>query len=48
MRKTLLHMKELLKGNQMIGENDFLEPMRHEKEVNQRKAVNWAKSLIEK
>lgn len=47
-RKTLLHMKEFLKENQIIGEFDFLEPMRHEKEVNQRKAVIWAKSLIEK
>lgn len=44
-RKTLDNMREFLKGNFILGENDFLEPLNHEKENNRKKAITWAKHI---
>lgn len=44
--KTLENMKKLLDGNMVIGECDFLEPLSYEKENNKKKAIVWAKKIV--
>ncbi|MFH1855715.1 MAG: hypothetical protein ABH836_00610 [Candidatus Omnitrophota bacterium] len=41
-------MKVALKGNQIVGEVDFKEPLRNNKEKNIEKAKKWAKDIIAK
>lgn len=43
--KTFEHMKKALSGNQFIGEIDFLEPIKYETQLSQKKAVKWARNL---
>ena len=38
-------MKECLKGNIIIGENDFLEPLKYRKEENLKKIIEWANNI---
>ena len=41
--KTLEKMKEELRENHIIGEIDFVEPLKHDKERNAEKAKRWAR-----
>lgn len=43
--KTLENMKELLNGNIILGENDFMEPVSYEQEDSRKKAITWAKKM---
>lgn len=43
--KTFEHMKKALSGNLFIGEIDFLEPIKYETQLSQKKAVKWARNL---
>lgn len=38
-------MKEHLKENSIIGENDFLEPLKHRREENLKKIIDWANNI---
>ena len=44
--KTLEKMREKLTGNEIIGETDFITPIRHNKEQNGEKAKDWAKEVL--
>lgn len=44
--KTLVKMKDRLAGNDIIGEIDFKEPLRYNKDACSDKALSWAKGLI--
>lgn len=46
--KTLNNMKEALQGNEFIGEIDFIEPLKKNKENDGEKARQWTKEIIEK
>jgi len=43
--RTLEKMKESLLGNEIIGEIDFIEPLKRDKESNKEKARKWAKEM---
>ncbi|MBI5874210.1 MAG: NAD(P)H-dependent oxidoreductase [Candidatus Omnitrophica bacterium] len=43
--KTLEKMKEQLSGNEFIGEMDFVEPLKQDKEQNAVLAAQWAKQI---
>ncbi|WP_133013713.1 flavodoxin family protein [Clostridium cuniculi] len=43
--KTIEKIKECLKGNIIIGENDFLEPLKYRKEENLKKIIEWANNI---
>jgi flavodoxin len=43
--KTLEGMKDRLKGNTIIGQMDFRDPLRHNKEANAARAGTWAEQL---
>lgn len=43
--KTLEKMKEQLKGNELIGEVDFIDPARRDKEKNIQKTKQWLAGL---
>lgn len=38
-------MKTALEGNEFIGETDFVEPLKRNKEKNAEKAREWARGL---
>jgi len=40
-------MKDALKGNQILGEIDFRDPLKKDTEINTQKAEDWAKNIIE-
>ena len=44
--KTLAKMKEKLAGNEFIGEIDFIDPARRNKEQNAEKAKAWAQKVL--
>ena len=47
--KTLELMKKELEGNECIGQNDFMEPLREKvKAESSAKAADWAKELMTK
>lgn len=46
--KTLEKMKSNLQGNEIIGEIDFIEPLRREKEASAEKARLWANEIASK
>jgi hypothetical protein len=46
MKKTLEDMKKELKGNEFIGEADFVDVLKN-KDENLKKAADWAKKLNE-
>lgn len=48
MWKTLENMKEKLSWNTIISENNFIEPLKRDKEVNRLKAIQWTKEIITK
>lgn len=39
--KTLENMKKALEGNEIIGENDFKEPIKYDTEKNIQKTIDW-------
>ena len=43
--KTIEKMKESLNGNVIIGENDFLEPLKYRREENLKKIIGWANNI---
>ena len=45
--KTLAKMKEKLPGNEFIGEIDFIDPARKDKEQNAEKAKIWAQKALQ-
>lgn len=44
--KTLENMKNALSGNKILGEIDFKEPLKGNREESVQKAKSWAKTLI--
>ena len=44
--KTLDQMRDILKGNDIIGQIDFKEPLRQDKEDNEIRARSWSKEII--
>lgn len=44
--KTLENMRSALSGNKILGEIDFQEPLKGNREESTQKAKNWAKALI--
>ena len=44
--KTFRHMRETLKGNTIIGEKDFYEPLTEGKEKKVQEARGWAKEIL--
>lgn len=47
-KNTLEKMKDQLKENVIVGEIDFLEPLKHDLENEKKRAVQWALSLANK
>ncbi len=45
-RDTLQHLKKILAGNMIIGEADFVEPLKNDEENNLHKAICWAQDLM--
>lgn len=43
--KTFTNMRLALKNNDIIGEIEFLEPLKKSKEESKKKAIEWAKKL---
>lgn len=46
--KIFKRMKERLSENEIIGEMDFVEPLKNDQESNSDKAKAWAKEVMEK
>lgn len=46
MRKTLDNMVSKLKGNNIIGKNDFFHPLQSNKQKTTSKAANWAVDIV--
>lgn len=44
--KTLEQMQERLSGNQFIGQIDFIQPLRRNKEISVESARQWAKKVV--
>ncbi|MBN1384141.1 MAG: NAD(P)H-dependent oxidoreductase [Elusimicrobia bacterium] len=44
--KIFERMKKALSGNTILGEIDFKEPLKHNRDADAGKAKNWAKNLI--
>ena len=44
--KTLEKMKENLGGNEIVGETDFVEPLRRDQKENATKARKWAREVV--
>lgn len=44
--KTFANMKTALAGNEIIGEEAFKDPLKHDKKENSEQAKKWAKGLI--
>jgi flavodoxin len=44
--KTFDKMKVLLNGNTILGETDFEEPLKNDKEYNSNRARQWAKEML--
>jgi flavodoxin len=44
--KTLAKMKDKLSGNEIVGEIDFKEPLRCNKDTNSEQAKAWAKEIL--
>jgi len=45
-KNTLGDMKKALPGNEFIGEIDFFEPLKNDRELCAKKAERWAKKII--
>jgi flavodoxin len=43
---TFRHLAQALKGNNLIGQIDFIEPIKNNTSFQQRKAQDWVRSLI--
>jgi flavodoxin len=46
--KTFDNMKEMLAGNEFLGEIEFLDPLKNDKEKNAALAVKWAGEMLSK
>lgn len=44
--KTFKNMKEKLKDNEIVGEMDFFEPLHKDREMNTKKAADWARNIV--
>ena len=42
---ALTILKKQLKGNKIIGEIEYIEPLKNNKEENINKTINWIKNL---
>lgn len=43
---VIYHIKKEIPNNKFIGEIDFMEPLKNNKEEDVRKAIMWVKELI--
>lgn len=43
--KCFDNLKKQLKGNKIIGEIEYIEPLKNNKEENINKTINWIKNL---
>ena len=46
--KTFEHMKEMLGGNEFLGEMEFFEPLKNDKDKNIKLAKKWASDILSK
>lgn len=46
MKNTFGDMRKALAGNEIIGEIDFNEPLKHDAELSAKKAKEWAKKIV--
>lgn len=47
-KDTLSDMRKALSGNEIIGEIDFFEPLKNNKEASAKKAEQWVKKILSK
>jgi len=43
--KCVANLKNVLSGNSFVGEMDFIEPLKHDRDDVSQKATDWARSL---
>jgi len=44
--KTFKNMEKALQGNKIVSTADFYDPLKHDSDVNIKKAVEWAKTVL--